>query len=277
MPLLGNKLDKIELKFSKKYIFAALGYFFESSFIFTQRLKIAFSFQPISFALHIMMEDNNEELDLDKDFLEEEAEHEEQQLREVTPEQLEVFNKELMPQINALYNFAYHLCYNEDDANDLVQETYLKAFRFIDKYISGTNAKAWLFKILKNAFINQYRKKSKRPQQVDYEEIATYHDSEEGSYVDFMDLREEIFEGMMGDEITVAINSLPIDFRTVILLCDIEDFTYEEIAKIIDIPIGTVRSRLHRARNMLKEKLRDYAKTMGYKDVRGNKKKSDEE
>ncbi len=188
-----------------------------------------------------------------------------------TPEQLAVFNDELLPQIDALYNFAFHLCYNEDDANDLVQETYLKAFRFIDKYIQGTNAKAWLFKILKNAFINQYRKKSKRPKQVDYEEIATYHDSEDASYVDFFDLREEIFQGMMGDEVTNAINALPIDFRTVILLCDIEGFTYEEISKIIDIPIGTVRSRLHRARNMLKERLSEYAKSMGYKDKRGKK------
>jgi RNA polymerase sigma-70 factor (ECF subfamily) len=180
-----------------------------------------------------------------------------------------------MPQINALYNFAFHLTYNEDDANDLVQEAYMKAFRFIDKYIAGTNAKAWLFKILKNAFINDYRKKSKRPQNVDYEEIAIYHDSEEDSFGRYTDLREEIFEGMMGDEVTIAINSLPIDFRTVILLCDIEDFTYEEISKIIDIPIGTVRSRLHRARNMLKDKLKEYAKTMGYKDMRGSKHKED--
>lgn len=202
----------------------------------------------------------------------EEALDEQLEVPEATPEQLKVFNDELMPQINALYNFAFHLCYNEEDANDLVQETYLKAFRFIDKYIQGTNAKAWLFKILKNAFINQYRKKSKRPTQVDYEEIATYHDSEDASFVDFLDLREEIFQGMMGDEVTNAINALPIDFRTVILLCDIEGFTYEEISKIIDIPIGTVRSRLHRARNMLKERLSDYAKSMGYKDMRGNKK-----
>jgi RNA polymerase sigma-70 factor (ECF subfamily) len=190
----------------------------------------------------------------------------------VTPEQLKIFDQELLPQINALYNFAFHLTYSEDDANDLVQETYLKAFRFVDKYVQGTNAKAWLFKILKNAFINQYRKKSKRPTQVDYEDIASYHDSEEGgAYADFMDLREELFQQMMGDEVTVAINALPVDFRTVILLCDIEGFTYEEIAKIIDIPIGTVRSRLHRARNMLKEKLRDYATAMGYKDKRGSK------
>jgi len=207
----------------------------------------------------------------ENEYLEEEIEQQEA-TPTATPAQLAVFNDELMPQIDALYNFAFHLCYNEDDANDLVQETYLKAFRFIDKYLQGTNAKAWLFKILKNAFINQYRKKSKRPTQVDYEEIATYHDSEDASYVDFFDLREEIFQGMMGDEVTNAINALPIDFRTVILLCDIEGFTYEEISKIIDIPIGTVRSRLHRARNMLKERLTDYANSMGYKDMRGQKK-----
>ncbi|MCH2044668.1 MAG: sigma-70 family RNA polymerase sigma factor [Saprospiraceae bacterium] len=203
-------------------------------------------------------------------------EKEELQIAEATPEQRRVFEEELLPQIDALYNFAFHLCYNEEDANDLVQETYLKAFRFIDKYIQGTNAKAWLFKILKNAFINQYRKKSKRPTKVDYEEIASYHDNEDASHVDFTDLREELFQQMMGDEVTIAINALPIDFRTVILLCDIEGFTYEEISKIIDIPIGTVRSRLHRARNMLKERLREYAKRLGYEDVRGAKKKAKE-
>lgn len=181
---------------------------------------------------------------------------------------LQVFEEEFLPQIDSLYNFAYHLTYNEEDANDLVQETYLKAYRFIDKYDVGTNAKAWLFKILKNAFINQYRKKSKQPNRVDYEEIISYHDGEDGSYSSYLDLREEMFQTMMGDEVTNAINALPVDFRTVILLCDIEGFTYEEIAKIIDIPIGTVRSRLHRARNMLKEQLSVYAQSLGFKDKR---------
>jgi RNA polymerase sigma factor (sigma-70 family) len=179
-----------------------------------------------------------------------------------------VFEEEFLPQIDALYTFAYHLTYNEDDANDLVQETYLKAFRFIDKYIEGTNAKAWLFKILKNAFINQYRKKSKQPTKVDYEEVVNFHDEEDSSFSSYMDLREEMFQDMMGDEVTNAINALPVDFRVVILLCDVEGFTYEEISKIIDIPIGTVRSRLHRARNMLKEKLKEYAESLGYKDHR---------
>jgi RNA polymerase sigma-70 factor (ECF subfamily) len=173
-----------------------------------------------------------------------------------------------MPQIDALYTFAYHLTYNEDDANDLVQETYLKAYRFIEHYHAGTNAKAWLFKILKNAFINQYRKRSKQPTRVDFEEVATFHDEEDTNYSGYLDLREEMFQQMMGDEVTNAINSLPVDFRVVILLCDIEGFTYEEISKILDVPIGTVRSRLHRARNMLKEQLKNYASSLGYKDKR---------
>jgi RNA polymerase sigma-70 factor (ECF subfamily) len=179
-----------------------------------------------------------------------------------------VFEEEFLPQVDALYTFAYHLTYNEEDANDLVQETYLKAYRFIDRYIENTNAKAWLFKILKNIFINQYRKKSKQPTRVDYEEVINYHDEEDTSYSSYQDLREEMFQHMMGDEATNAINALPVDFRVVILLCDIEGFTYEEISKIIDIPIGTVRSRLHRARNMLKEKLKEYAENLGYRDNR---------
>jgi RNA polymerase sigma factor (sigma-70 family) len=175
-----------------------------------------------------------------------------------------IFEQELFPHADALYNFAFHLTYDEENANDLVQETFLKAYRFINLYEQGTNAKAWLFKILKNAFINQYRKNSKAPTKVNYEDFVTYHDSEEEVYGGTFDLREDIFHGMLGDEVTKALNGLPVDFKTVILLCDIEGFTYEEIAKIIDIPIGTVRSRLHRARNMLKEKLVEYAKKMGY-------------
>jgi RNA polymerase sigma-70 factor (ECF subfamily) len=170
--------------------------------------------------------------------------------------------------MDALYNFAFHLTYNEDDANDLVQETFLKAYRFIDSYQQGTNSKAWLFKILKNAFINEYRRKSKQPSRVDYDDVVSYHDTDDEGHVEYLDLRQELFQGMIGDEITKALNELPVDFKTVILLCDIEGFSYEEIAKIIDIPIGTVRSRLHRARNILKEELRDYALKEGYKENR---------
>jgi len=190
-----------------------------------------------------------------------------------------VFDTELLPHMDALKTFAYHLTFDDDDAEDLVQETYMKAYRFIDKYQEGTNAKAWLFKILKNAYINQYRKKVKRPTKVDFEEIISYHDSDDKSSTSYLDLREEIFENIMGDEITIAINNLPIDFRTVVLLCDVEGFTYEEISKIIDVPIGTVRSRLFRARNILKDRLKTYAATQGYSDKRGksSQKKSEEE
>lgn len=179
-----------------------------------------------------------------------------------------VFEEEFLPQIDALYNFAYHLTYSEEDANDLVQEAYMKAYRFINNYEVGTNAKAWLFRILKNAFINDYRKKNKQPTKVDYEEIVNYHNEEDTNFSSYDDLRTEMFDKMMGDEVTIAINSLPVDFRTVILLCDIEGFTYEEISKIINVPIGTVRSRLHRSRNMLKEKLKEYAAQYGYSDKR---------
>lgn len=214
-----------------------------------------------------------EQNEFDNEFSEEKSEGDNQVEIIVTPEEQarkdRVFEEELLPQIDSLYTFAYHLVYNEDDANDLVQEAYLKAYRFIHRYEPGTNAKAWLYRILKNAFINQYRKKSRQPNQVDLEDYITYHDSEEGAHTGYFDLRQDMFDAMMGDEVTMAINKLPSDFKIVILLCDIEGFTYEEISKIVDIPIGTVRSRLHRARNMLKEQLREYAKSMGFEDKRG--------
>lgn len=176
-----------------------------------------------------------------------------------------VFDKEFLPEIDALYNFAFHLTYNETDANDLVQEAYLKAFRFIKSYNQGTNAKAWLFRILKNSFINEYRKKVKKGNHLDISEPMV---SAEVGKVTKTDLREDIFFGEMGDEVTFALNNIPVDFKTIILLSDIEEFKYEEIAEILEIPIGTVRSRLHRARNLLKEKLGTYALQMGYEDKR---------
>ena len=178
-----------------------------------------------------------------------------------------IFNQEFMPHINSMYNFAYRLTLDADDAKDLLQDTYLKAFRFIDSFQQGTNAKAWLFRILKNSFINDYRKKSKEPSKVDYQEVETFYNSEDVDRQITPDLRVEALQDMIGDEISVALNSLDVDFRTVIILCDLEGFKYEEMAKILDIPIGTVRSRLHRARNLLKEKLSEYAKKMGYKNA----------
>ncbi|MFN9862324.1 MAG: sigma-70 family RNA polymerase sigma factor [Bacteroidota bacterium] len=182
-------------------------------------------------------------------------------------EKAEVFNGEFMPHIHSMYNFAYRLTLERDDAKDLVQDPYLKAYRVIESFQKGTNAKAWLFRILKNSFINDYRKKSKEPNKVDYQEVETYYNSEEVNRQITPDLRVESLKDMMGDEISNALNSLDVDFKTVIILCDLEGFKYEEMAKILDIPIGTVRSRLHRARNLLKEKLSAYAKSMGYKNA----------
>ena len=176
-----------------------------------------------------------------------------------------IFENEFLPHIHSIYNFAYRITINEDDAKDLVQETYLKAFRFIDSFQQGTNAKAWLFRILKNSFINEFRKRSKEPAKVDYQEVESYYNSDEVDQPITSDLRVEAIKEKIGDEVSVAINSLDIDFRTVIILCDLEGFTYEEMAKILDIPIGTVRSRLHRARNLLRDKLKVYADSMGYK------------
>ena len=183
-------------------------------------------------------------------------------------EKVDIFDNEFLPQIDSMYNFAYRLTFDEDDAKDLVQETYLKAFRFIDSFQRGTNAKAWLFRILKNSFINDFRKKSKEPAKVDYQEVETYYNSDDVDATITTDLRIEAVQDMIGDEISNALNSLAVDFRTVIILCDLEGFTYEEMAKILDIPIGTVRSRLHRARNLLKEKLKSYAESMGYQAQR---------
>ena len=201
--------------------------------------------------------------------LEEEEEFVESKPRYSETEKYRIFDKEFMPHIDSMYNFAFRLTNDEDDSNDLVQDTYMKAFRFVNSFQEGTNAKAWLFRILKNSFINDYRKKSKEPSKVDYQEVETvYNSTEDAEFESTSDLRIEAVQDLIGDEVAMALNGLPVDFRTVIILCDIEGFTYEEMAKILDIPIGTVRSRLHRARNLLKEKLRSYAKSMGYKELR---------
>jgi RNA polymerase sigma-70 factor (ECF subfamily) len=177
-----------------------------------------------------------------------------------------VFEKEFMPHMDAMYNFALKLTADEDDAQDLVQDTCLKAYRFINSFEPGTYAKAWLFRILKNNFINDYRKKSRGPSKVEFEwveqSISGEDEAAEPAY--FADLQAETVNDMLGDEITAALQSLPVDFRMIIILCDLEEFSYEEMAKILDIPIGTVRSRLHRARALLKIKLVNYAKAKGY-------------
>ena len=174
------------------------------------------------------------------------------------------FEREAIPHMDALYNFAFKMTVDSDDANDLVQETYMRAFRFFDKFEKRTNCKAWLFRIMKNTFINVYKKESKSPEKVDYEEIENFYENIKVSNTDDAHLEKDIYDNLLDDELTEVISNLPEDFRTVIILCDIEGFTYEEIADFVDAPVETVRSRLHRARKMLFTKLHSYAIDKGY-------------
>ncbi len=174
------------------------------------------------------------------------------------------FNEEIIPHLDALYNFGLRLTTDPNDAEDLVQDTIVKAYRFFSSYEKGTNAKAWLFRILKNSYINNYRRKSKKPQQVDYDEVATFYETIRAERTDTSDLEDTMYRELIDDDITNALDQIPEDFRTVVLLCDVEDFTYEEIANMLDVPIGTIRSRLHRGRNLLKAQLLEYAEDRGY-------------
>jgi RNA polymerase sigma-70 factor (ECF subfamily) len=178
------------------------------------------------------------------------------------------FDREAVPHMKSLLNFALKLTKDEEDANDLLQETYLRAFRFFDKFEKGTNCKAWLYRIMKNTFINDYRKILKEPNKVDYEDIQNFYETIKSNEVETRHYEEDAFAGVLDDDITAAIASLSEDFRTVIILSDIEGFTYEEIADFVDAPVGTVRSRIHRARKMLYSKLHGYAVKNGFiKDV----------
>ena len=174
------------------------------------------------------------------------------------------FNEEMLPHLDALYNFALRLAAEPNDAEDLVQDTIVKAYRFFSSYEKGTNAKAWLFRILKNSYINNYRKQSKRPSEVDFDEVSSFYESIRAERTETSDLEEKMFSELIDDDLTRALNRLPEDFRTVVLLCDVESFTYEEIANMLDVPIGTIRSRLHRGRNLLKVELMDYARKRGF-------------
>jgi len=174
------------------------------------------------------------------------------------------FEKEAIPHMDSVYNFALRMTGDEDDADDLVQETFLKAFRFFDKFEKGTNCKAWLFRILKNSFINDYRKQTKEPDKVDYEDIQNFYETIKSDEIGFNHYENDAFTNLLDDEISKAIKELPEDFRTVIILSDIEGFTYDEIADFVDVPVGTVRSRLHRARKMLYSQLYDYAREKGF-------------
>ncbi len=174
------------------------------------------------------------------------------------------FNDEILPHLDALYNFALRLTSDPNDAEDLVQDSIVKAFRFFSSYEKGTNAKAWLFRILKNSYINSYRKKSSKPQEIDYDEVASFYETIRAERTNSSDLEDKMFGELIDDDLTRALEEIPEDFRTVVLLCDVEDFTYEEIANMLDVPIGTIRSRLHRGRNLLKAQLMEYAQKRGY-------------
>jgi len=184
-------------------------------------------------------------------------------LSRVTRKKHADFEQEALPHMDILYNYALRTTGNEDDARDLLQETFLKAYRFWDKYEKGTNIRAWLFRIMKNSYINRYRKETKEPVKVDYGDIENFYNTIRADYADTNDLQEKLFGNLLGDEVAKALEELPEDFRTVVILCDIEGMTYEEISEFIERPIGTVRSRLHRGRKLLQAKLFEYAKKQG--------------
>jgi RNA polymerase sigma-70 factor (ECF subfamily) len=174
------------------------------------------------------------------------------------------FEKEMMPYMDMLYSYAYYLSGDREQANDILQDTYLKAFRFYDKFERGTNAKAWLYRIMKNTYINEYRRTHRLPDIVEYDEhISSYQMTGAGS-PGSDDLRAMLETQTLDDDIAGAIAALPDKFKSVIVLRDIEELPYEEIAEALEIPIGTVRSRLHRARAILFERLKEYARDKGY-------------
>lgn len=176
----------------------------------------------------------------------------------------EEFIREAMPHENALYNYALKIAGNSDDAQDLVQETYYKAYRHFDKFQIGTNSKAWMFMILKNSFINDYRKSKREPYKLDYEQIQNFYENVKSDRAEENNLDKEFYNDLLDDELTAAIDQLPTKMREVFLLCDLDGNSYEETAELVGCPVGTVRSRLHRARHMLQETLMDYAKDKGF-------------
>jgi RNA polymerase sigma-70 factor (ECF subfamily) len=174
-----------------------------------------------------------------------------------------IFRQELQPLMDAICSFAYRLTNDRTAADDLVQETYLKAWRFIDRYQEGTNARAWMFCICRNAFINDYRTKRPDVRVVEMEQ-ASGKSVEEIAQINWLEnFSNDLTDVSLSDETTQALKRLSDNYRMVILL-DMEDFTYEEIAAIVGIPVGTVRSRLHRARLDMAKQLRTYALSQGY-------------
>ena len=170
-----------------------------------------------------------------------------------------------MEHMSALYTAALRMTRNAADAEDLVQETYLKAYRAFDSFSEGTNLKAWLYRILTNTYINAYRAAKRRPEVSDVEDVEDlylYHRlaPEAGST---RSAEEEVLAGFTDDEVKAAIEALPDAFRIAVLLADVEGFSYKEIAEITDVPIGTVMSRIHRGRRALQKTLAGFAQARG--------------
>lgn len=186
------------------------------------------------------------------------------------------FEREVMPFIESLYSTALRMVSNPQDAEDLVQETYMKAFKYYDKYKQGTNLKAWLFKILKNTFINFYRKRKKTPYQFEISEFENSIEDLASSDTNkapilYKDEDKEFFSEM-DQEVKLALDSLPKEYRIVITMSDIDGKSYKEIAQILNLPLGTVMSRLYRGRKSLESALFKYASKFGYIKGRGPKK-----
>ena len=181
------------------------------------------------------------------------------------------FEAEALRHLDALYRTALRMTRSEADAEDLVQETYIRAFRFREQFTLGTNMKAWLFRILTNTFINTYRRKSAQPEVTDLEgvdEFSLYRRmADDRAASSSPDPETELLKGVVDTEVTDALEELPEKFRTTVLL-DVEGFSYKEIAEMLGIPIGTVMSRLHRGRKFLQKRLYDLARERGIAAVR---------
>lgn len=175
------------------------------------------------------------------------------------------FEIEAMAHVDPLMRTARRMTKNDSDAEDLVQETMLKAYRFFNRFEEGTNCKAWLFKIMTNIFINNYRSKAKAPQSLAFDEIDDSFLFGQLAQVKSVSNPEvEFFSRIFDDDVKDAIGELPEDFRIVVVLSFLEGFSYQEIADITDLQIGTVKSRLHRGRKLLQKSLWDYAIKNGF-------------
>jgi len=175
------------------------------------------------------------------------------------------FTSEAMQYAPQLYSAAMRMTRNAADAEDLVQETYLRAYRSFATFETGTNLRAWLFRILTNTFINTYRAKQRRPQEQDLGDIEDLYMYRRIGGLDAAtrSAEDQLFDVFTGVEEKAALEELPDNFRLPVLLADVEDFSYKEIAEMLDIPIGTVMSRLHRGRKAMQKRLVEYARSRG--------------